>query len=72
MPLYDATNDFLNEAIGQQQPVSAFQCHALDGYCRSKAEDKVSSVLAWSVAKQESDGVPQNFTGIPGNEADFP
>lgn len=75
----DATNDFLNEAIGsQRQPVKAHFNVML--WTDNKAELKelktqVSSALAQmdAVARQESDGAPQIFwAGIPGNEADFP
>ncbi|MBL0744860.1 TraG family conjugative transposon ATPase [Chryseolinea lacunae] len=75
----DATNDFLNEAIGEQrQPVKAHFNVML--WTDSKAELKelktqVSSALAQmdAVARQETDGAPQIFwAGIPGNEADFP
>ncbi|PZR31289.1 MAG: conjugal transfer protein TraG, partial [Azospira oryzae] len=75
----DATNDFLNEAIGsQRQPVKAHFNVML--WTDNKTELKelktrVSSALAQmdAVAKQETDGAPQIFwAGIPGNEADFP
>lgn len=75
----DATNDFLNEAIGQQrQPVKAHFNVLV--WTDNKADQKelktqVSSALAQmdAVARQESDGAPQIFwAGIPGNEADFP
>ena len=75
----DATNDFLNEAIGsQRQPVKAH--FNVMTWTDNKSELKelktqVSSALAQmdAVAKQESDGAPQIFwSGIPGNEADFP
>ncbi len=75
----DATNDFLNEAIGQQrQPVKAHFNVML--WTDNKSDLKelktlVSSALAQmdAVAKQESDGAPQIYwAGIPGNEADFP
>lgn len=75
----DATNDFLNEAIGsQRQPVKAHFNVML--WTDNKADLKelktqVSSALAQmdAVAKLESDGAPQIFwAGIPGNEADFP
>ncbi|HPM29954.1 MAG TPA: TraG family conjugative transposon ATPase [Chryseolinea sp.] len=75
----DATNDFLNEAIGQQrQPVKAHFNVMLWTDNKSELQElktQVSSALAQmdSVAKQESDGAPQIFwAGIPGNEADFP
>jgi conjugation system TraG family ATPase len=75
----DATNDFLNEAIGsQRQPVKAH--FNVMVWTDNKSELKelktqVSSALAQmdAIAKQESDGAPQIFwAGIPGNEADFP
>jgi len=75
----DATNDFLNEAIGdQRQPVKAH--FNVMVWTDDKAELKeiktqVSSALAQmdATAKQETDGAPQIFwAGIPGNEADFP
>ncbi len=75
----DATNDFLNEAIGQQrQPVKAHFNVMLWTDNKSELKElktQVSSALAQmdAVAKQESDGAPQIFwAGIPGNEADFP
>jgi conjugation system TraG family ATPase len=75
----DATNDFLNEAIGQQrQPVKAHFNVMLWTDNKSDLKElktQVSSALAQmdAVAKQESDGAPQIFwAGIPGNEADFP
>ncbi|MCA4896315.1 MAG: TraG family conjugative transposon ATPase [Cytophagales bacterium] len=75
----DATNDFLNEAIGSQRtPVKAHFNILL--WTDSKQELKelktqVSSALAQmdSIARQETDGAPQIFwAGLPGNEADFP
>jgi conjugation system TraG family ATPase len=75
----DATNEFLNEAIGsQRQPVKAHFNVVL--WTDNKTElnelkTQVSSALAQmdAVAKQETDGAPQIFwSGIPGNEADFP
>lgn len=75
----DATNDFLNEAIGQQRlPVKAH--YNVQVWTGNKEELKdlknlVSSALAQmdAVAKQETIGAPQVFwAGIPGNEADFP
>jgi conjugation system TraG family ATPase len=75
----DATNDFLNEAIGQQRlPVKAHL--NLLVWTDNKEELKelknlVSSGLAQmdAAAKQETIGAPQIFwAGIPGNEADFP
>ncbi len=75
----DATNDFLNEAIGsQRQPVKAHFNVMLWTDNKSDLKElkiQVSSSLAQmdAVAKQESDGAPQIFwAGIPGNEADFP
>lgn len=75
----DATNDFLNEAIGsQRQPVKAHFNVMLWTDNKSDLKElktQVSSALAQmdAVAKQESDGTPQIFwAGIPGNEADFP
>jgi len=75
----DATNDFLNEAIGEQRlPVkSHFNVMV---WTESKEELKdlknlVSSALAQmdTVAKIETAGAPQIYwAGIPGNEADFP
>lgn len=75
----DATNDFLNEAIGQQRlPVKAhFNVLA---WSEDEAEikdlkNKVSSALAQMDAtpKEETDGAPQIWwSGLPGNEADFP
>jgi conjugation system TraG family ATPase len=75
----DATNDFLNEAIGdQRQPIKAHfnvlvwtdQKHEL-----KDLKNMVSSALAQmdAVAKQETAGAAQIFwAGIPGNAADFP
>jgi conjugation system TraG family ATPase len=75
----DATNDFLNEAIGQQrQPVKAHFNVMVWTDNKSDLKElktQVSSALAQmdAVTKQESDGAPQIFwAGIPGNEADFP
>jgi len=75
----DATNDFLNEAIGQQRlPVKAhFNVLA---WTDTKEELKdlknmISSAIAQmdAVAKQETVGAPQIYwAGIPGNAADFP
>ncbi|MES2458257.1 MAG: TraG family conjugative transposon ATPase [Bacteroidota bacterium] len=75
----DATNDFLNEAIGQQRlPVKAhFNVLA---WSEDEAEikdlkNKVSSALAQMDAtpKEETDGAPQIWwSGLPGNQADFP
>jgi len=75
----EATNDFLNEAIGDQRlPVKAH--FNLLVWTDKKDELKdlrnmVSSALAQmdAVPKQEVDGAPQIFwAGIPGNAADFP
>ena len=75
----DSTNDFLNEAIGQQRlPVKAhFNVQVWTGVREELKDLKnlVSSALAQmdAVAKQETAGAPQIFwAGIPGNEADFP
>ncbi|MEZ0183409.1 TraG family conjugative transposon ATPase [Flavobacterium oncorhynchi] len=75
----DATNDFLNEAIGQQRlPVKAhFNVLAWtsDPEELKEIKNKVSSALAQmdSAAKLETVGAPQIYwAGIPGNEADFP
>lgn len=75
----DATNDFLNEAIGsQRQPVKAHFNVLVWTDNKSDLKElktQVSSALAQmdAVAKQEMDGAPQIFwAGIPGNEADFP
>lgn len=75
----NATNDFLNEAIGEQrQPVKAhFNVMA---WTSNKSElkelkTKVSSALAQmdAVPRLETDGAPQVFwAGLPGNEANFP
>lgn len=75
----DATNDFLNEAIGQQRlPVKAH--FNILAWTDKKEElkdlkNKVSSALAQmdAAAKQETVGAAQIFwAGIPGNAADFP
>ncbi len=75
----DATNDFLNEAIGEQRmPVKAH--FNIMVWTDSKEELKdlknlVSSGLAQmdAVVKMETAGAPQIYwAGIPGNEADFP
>jgi conjugation system TraG family ATPase len=75
----DATNDFLNEAIGEQRlPVKAH--FNVMVWTENKDELKdlknmVSSGLAQmdAVAKMETAGAPQIFwAGIPGNESDFP
>lgn len=75
----DATNDFLNEAIGQQRlPVKAhFNVLAWtenrDGL--QEIKNMVGSAMAQigASAKLESDGAAQVWwAGIPGNAADFP
>ena len=75
----DATNDFLNEAIGSQKlPIKAH--YNVFVWTDSKEELKdvknmVSSAMAQmdAVPKQEVSGAPQIFwAGMPGNEADFP
>jgi len=75
----DATNDFLNEAIGEQRaPVKAHFNVMVWTDERGKLKDlknAVSSALAQmdAVAKIETAGAPQIFwAGIPGNAADFP
>lgn len=75
----DATNDFLNEAIGQQRlPIKAhFNVLAWseDAEEFRDLKNKVSSALAQMDAspKEETDGAPQIWwSGLPGNEADFP
>ncbi|MCD0474061.1 TraG family conjugative transposon ATPase [Flavobacterium sp. EDS] len=75
----DATNDFLNEAIGQQRlPVKAHFNVLVWTDNKEELKDvknKVSSALAQmdATAKQETVGAAQIFwAGIPGNEADFP
>ncbi len=75
----DATNDFLNEAIGQQRlPVKAHFNVLIWTDNKEQLKDirnLVSSALAQmdAVPKQELDGAPQIFwAGIPGNAADFP
>lgn len=75
----DATNDFLNEAIGQQrQPVKAHFNVLVWTDDRQRLKDLknlVSSALAQmeAVPKQEVYGAPQiHWAGLPGNEADFP
>ncbi|HEY5968312.1 MAG TPA: TraG family conjugative transposon ATPase, partial [Chitinophagaceae bacterium] len=75
----DATNDFLNEAIGEQRsPVKAH--FNVMVWTENKEELKdlknlVSSGLAQmdAVSKIETAGAPQIYwAGIPGNESDFP
>ena len=75
----DSTNDFLNEAIGQQRlPVKAhFNVLAwtADREELKTIKNKVSSALAQmdAAAKQETVGAAQIYwAGIPGNAADFP
>jgi conjugation system TraG family ATPase len=75
----DATNDFLNEIIGDQRlPVKAhFNVLAWTDNKKELKELKtqVASALAQmdAIAKQETVGAPQIFwAGLPGNEADFP
>jgi conjugation system TraG family ATPase len=75
----DATNDFLNEAIGSQRmPVKAHFNLLLWTDSREELKDlksQVSSAFAQmdATAKLEVDGAPQIFwAGIPGNAADFP
>jgi conjugation system TraG family ATPase len=75
----DATDDFLNEAIGEgRMPVKAhfnllvWSREAVDF---SSLRNLVSSALARmdAVTKQELYGTPQiHWAGIPGNEGDFP
>jgi len=75
----DATNDFLNEAIGEQRlPVKAHYNVLVwtDDKSRSKdLKNLVSAALAQmdAVPKHEVNGAPQIYwAGIPGNEGDFP
>jgi conjugation system TraG family ATPase len=75
----EATNDFLNEAIGEgRMPVKAHFNLLVWTDTPDELKDLrnlVSSALAQmdAVPKQELDGAPQIFwAGIPGNEADFP
>jgi conjugation system TraG family ATPase len=75
----DATNDFLNEAIGKGRlPVKAhFNIMAWTDDLNKLQEIKnlVGSAMAQlgAVAKQETDGAPQIWwAAIPGNAADFP
>ena len=75
----DATNDFLNEAIGQQRiPVKAhFNVLAWteDHDQLSEIKKQVGSAFSQMEAsvKEETVGAPQLFwAGIPGNSADFP
>nr|WP_262712283.1 TraG family conjugative transposon ATPase [Mucilaginibacter ginsenosidivorans] len=75
----DATNDFLNEAIGQGRlPVKAhFNVLAWtdrqNGLQNIKNQVGSAMALIGAIAKQETDGAPQIWwAGIPGNAADFP
>jgi len=75
----DATNEFLNEAIGQQRlPVKAHFNVLVWTDSKEELKDTrnlVSSALSQldAVSKQELSGAPQIFwAGIPGNAADFP
>lgn len=75
----DATNDFLNEAIGKQRlPVKAhfnILAWSEDVEELKDLKNKVSSALAQMDAspKEETDGAPQIWwSGLPGNQADFP
>ncbi|MBG6188169.1 TraG family conjugative transposon ATPase [Flavobacterium sp. CAN_S2] len=75
----DATNDFLNEAIGQQRlPVKGHfnvLAWASDKEELKTIKNKVSSALAQmdAATKQETVGAAQIYwAGIPGNAADFP
>ncbi|HSZ85504.1 MAG TPA: TraG family conjugative transposon ATPase [Puia sp.] len=75
----EATNDFLNEAIGEgRMPVQAHFNILVWTDAQGELKDLrnlVSSALAQmdAVPKQELDGAPQIFwAGVPGNEADFP
>jgi conjugation system TraG family ATPase len=75
----EATNDFLNEAVGEQRlPVKAHfnvLVWTAAKECLKDLRNLVCSALAQmdAVAKQETAGAPQIFwAGIPGNAADFP
>lgn len=75
----DATNDFLNEAIGdQRQPVKAHfnvMVWTDEKDTLKDLKNQVSSALAQmdAAAKLETVGAAQIFwAGIPGNAADFP
>lgn len=75
----DATNDFLNEAIGDQRlPVKAhfnIMVWTRDKEQLKDLKNNVSSALAKmdAVAKLETQGAAQIWwAGIPGNGADFP
>ncbi len=75
----DATNEFLNEAIGEQRlPVKAHFNLLVWSADKNKLKDiknQVSSALSKmdAIAKEETVGAAQIFwAGIPGNAADFP
>lgn len=75
----EATNNFLNEAIGQQRlPVKAhfnILTWSADPLQLKEQENQVASALAAmdAVAKPETLGAAQIWwAGIPGNAADFP
>lgn len=75
----DATNSFLNEAIGEQRlPVKAhfnILVWTADKEELKDLKNKVSSALAQmdATAKEETHGAAQIFwAGIPGNAGDFP
>ncbi|WP_199119255.1 TraG family conjugative transposon ATPase [Pedobacter sp. ASV28] len=75
----DATNDFLNEAIGEQRlPIKAHFNVTIwneDKNQLKELKNIISSAFAQmdAVAKEETAGAPQLFwAGIPGNGADFP
>ena len=75
----DATNEFLNEAIGGQRlPVKAHFNLLVWADTHEKLKEiknGVSSAIAQldAVPKQELSGAPQiHWAGIPGNAADFP
>lgn len=75
----DATNYFLNEAIGQQRLAVKAHFNVLawseDVEELKDLKNKVSSALAQMDAspKEETDGAPQIWwSGLPGNQADFP
>ena len=75
----DATNDFLNEAIGQQRlPVKA-HFNVLAWTDKREELQNIKNLVGSAMAqigasnKQESDGAAQIWwAGIPGNAADFP
>lgn len=75
----DATNDFLNEAIGEQRlPVKSHFNITIWNEDKARLielKNTISSSFAQmdAVAKQETDGAPQIFwAGIPGNAGEFP